>query len=41
MGFFEAANGWEVSQKVPLPKICHMYHTMIKNGAVIPYLKKI
>ena len=25
----------------PLPKICHSYPTMMKLGAVIPYLKKI
>ena len=41
MGFLEAATGYEVVQKGALPKICHTYPTMIKNGAVIPYLKKI
>ena len=25
----------------PLPKICHIYPTMMKLGTVIPYLKKI
>ena len=25
----------------PLPKICHIYPTMMKLGAVIPYLMKI
>ena len=31
------------SQKapLPLPKICYRYHTMMKLGTVIPYLKKI
>ena len=28
-------------QKGPLPKICHIYPTMIKSGIVIPYLGKI
>ena len=28
-------------KKAPLPKICHTYHTMMKLGIVIPYLKKI
>ena len=36
---------WGCSQiggkKVPLPKICHTYPTMIKLGTIIPYLKKI
>ena len=27
--------------KVPLPKICHTYLTMMKLGTVIPYLKEI
>ena len=26
-------------QKAPLPKICHIYPTMIKLGTVTPYLK--
>ena len=26
---------------LPLPKICHIYPTMMKLGTVIPYLKKI
>ena len=30
-----------VVKKVPLPKICHRYPTMLKLGKVIPYLKKI
>ena len=28
-------------QKAPLSKICHTYPTLMKLGAVIPYLKKI
>ena len=28
-------------KKAPLPKICHIYPTMMKLGTVIPYLKKI
>ena len=33
---------WVVSrlQKDPLPKYCHTYHTIVKSGRVIPYLKK-
>ena len=27
-------------KKSPLPKICHTYPTMMKLGALIPYLKK-
>ena len=33
MGFFGAAHVWEA-------KICRTYPTMMKLGAVIPYLKK-
>ena len=29
------------AKKVPLPKICHIYPTMMKLDTVIPYLKKI
>ena len=29
------------AERFPLPKICHRYPTMMKIGAVIPYLKKI
>ena len=28
-------------KKAPLPKICHTYPTMMKLGAVIPYLNKL
>ena len=43
MDIFGAAHGWggEGGKKVPLPKICHSYPTMMKRGTVIPYLKKI
>ena len=42
MGIFGAAHGWgEVAKKLPLPKICHPYPTMMKIGTVIRYLKKI
>ena len=44
MGFFRAAHGWGgggMGKKVPLPKICHVYPTIMKLGTVIPYLKKI
>ena len=40
MGFFGAAHGWG-GQKGLLPKICHLYPTMMKLGTVISYLKKI
>ena len=41
MGIFGAAHGWGWEQKGPFPKICHIYPTMMKLGAVIPYLNKI
>ena len=31
----------EVGKKASLPKICHIYPTMVKLGTVIPYLKKL
>ena len=37
MDFFGAADG----KSPPLPKICHIYPTMMKIGTVIPSLKKI
>ena len=40
MGIFGAAHRWS-GGKTPLPKICHIYPTMMKLGTVIPYLKKI
>ena len=43
MGFFGAAHGWWGwgGGKVPLPKFCHTYPTMMKLDTVIPYPKKI
>ena len=45
MGIFGAAHGCGVGggevERFSLPKICHRYLTMMKIGAVIPYLKKI
>ena len=41
MGIFGAAHEWGGGKKAPLPKICHVYPTMMKLGTVIPYLKKI
>ena len=40
MGLFGAAHGWGGAKRLPLPKVCHTYHTMMKYGTVIPYLKK-
>ena len=40
MGIFGAAHGWG-GKKVPLPKICGTYPTMMKLGTVIAYLDKI
>ena len=37
MDFFGAAHGWgEGGIKAPLPKVCHPYPAMMKNGTVIP-----
>ena len=41
MGIFGAACGWGGGKKAPLPKICHKYLTIMKFGAVVPFLKKI
>ena len=38
--FWDCSRGWG-AQKGPIPKICHIYLTMMKLGTVIPYLKKI
>ena len=38
--FFGAAHGRLGVQKCPLSKICHIYPTLIKLGAIVPYLKK-
>ena len=40
MGFFGATHGWG-GERPPLFKICHTYPTLMKIGAVKPYLKKI
>ena len=40
MGPFGAAHPYERSKK-DFPKICHTYPTMMKLGAVVPYLKQI
>ena len=41
MGLFRGAQGWERGvKKPPFLKICHTYPTIMKFGAVIPYLKK-
>ena len=36
MGFFGAAHVWGGGLFGPLPKICHIYPTMMKLGTVIP-----
>ena len=43
MGFFGATHGYGGggAKRPPLPKICHIYPTMMKLGTVIPYLRKI
>ena len=41
MGSLGIAHGWGGAKRPPLPKICHIYPTMIKLGTVIPYLEKI
>ena len=38
MGLFEAACRWG---KTPVPKICHIYPTMMKIITIITYLKNI
>ena len=39
MGIFRDDSGW--GGPFCLPKICHRYATIIKLGAVIPYLRKM
>ena len=44
MGIFRAADGWGEgggAKNSLLPKICHIYPTMMKLRTVIPHLKKI
>ena len=36
-----AVHRWGKVKRVPFPKICHAYPTMMKLGTVLPYLKKI
>ena len=40
MGLLGAAHGWW-GKKPPLPKICHIYPTIMNFATVIPSLKKI
>ena len=40
MDFFGAAHGWGKAKKAPLPKLCHVYPTMMKLGTVIPHQKR-
>ena len=41
MSIFGADDGWGGPKKLPLPKIGHIYPTMMKLDTVIPYLEKI
>ena len=42
MGFFGLlTDGGEWTKKAPLPKICHIYPTIMKLGTVISYPMKI
>ena len=42
MGPSGAAHGWGWAKSPsPLSEICHTYPTMMRLGAVVPYLKKI
>ena len=41
VGFFRAAHGWGGGLFGSLPKICHIYPTMMKLDIVIPYQSKI
>ena len=40
-GLFRGCSRMGVTKNAPLPKIYHIYPTMMKLGTVIPYLKKI
>ena len=40
-GCSRIGQGWVGAKRPTLSKICHTYPTMMKLGAVIPYLKKI
>ena len=39
MGIFRTAQGW--GDSLPLPKICHIYPTVMKIGTDISYVIKI
>ena len=41
MSLSGAAHGWVGPNRLPIPKICQTYPTMIKLGTVTSYLKKI
>ena len=41
MCLFGAAHGCGGTKNVPLPKICHTYHAVMKLGTVMHYLKKV
>ena len=41
MDLFWAAHWWGKAKKAHLPKMCHIYPTMMKLGIVTSYLKKI
>ena len=42
MGLFGATHEWRGwAKRTPFPKIYQTYATMMKLGAVIPYMKKI
>ena len=34
-------DGGDGAERLPLPKICHAYLTMVKLDTVIPYLREI
>ena len=40
-GHFRGCSGMGGDKKVPLPKICHTYPTVMKLRTVIPYVMKI
>ena len=40
-GLFWGCSRMEGGKKVPLPKVCHTYLTIMKLATVIPYLKEI
>ena len=44
MVFFGASYGCQEgggsAKRLPFPKLCHTYHTIMKLGTVMPYLKE-